>query len=70
MAPSEDASRDGIENPVQVHRGAFDVERPPVDLNGSLPALVTPDGHLNLLTVQPPGKKPMSGADYLRGLKR
>jgi methionyl-tRNA formyltransferase len=42
----------------------------PVDLNGVRPLLWTTDGTLNLETVQPPGKKPMSGADYLRGLKR
>lgn len=41
-----------------------------VDLNGASPRLRSADGVLELLTVQPPGKKPMSGADYLRGLQR
>jgi methionyl-tRNA formyltransferase len=41
-----------------------------LDLSGSLPRLKTRDGTLELMTVQPPGKKPMSGDDYLRGLKR
>jgi methionyl-tRNA formyltransferase len=27
-------------------------------------------GALELLTVQPPGRRPMSGADYLRGRRR
>ena len=31
---------------------------------------VAADGSLELKTVQPPGKRPMSYADYLRGLKR
>ena len=41
-----------------------------IDLNGTWPRLRTPDGVLELRRVQPPGKQPMSGADYLRGLKR
>ena len=34
---------------------------------GDLPALGTADGRLALLAVTPPGKRPMSGADWLRG---
>jgi methionyl-tRNA formyltransferase len=41
-----------------------------LDINGTWPRLGTANGILELTTVQPPGKKPMSGADYLRGLKR
>jgi methionyl-tRNA formyltransferase len=41
-----------------------------LDLSGPLPVLACLDGGLELLRVQPPGKKPMSGADYLRGLRR
>ena len=41
-----------------------------VDLNGPLPRFHTSEGTLELLTVQPPGKKPMPGDAYLRGLKR
>ncbi len=43
---------------------------PALDVNGTWPRLRTANGTLELTTVQPPGKKPMSGADYLRGLKR
>jgi methionyl-tRNA formyltransferase len=34
-----------------------------------LPALATAEGWLLLDEVQPPGKRPMSGADYLRGAR-
>jgi methionyl-tRNA formyltransferase len=40
-----------------------------VALEGSNPVLGCADGALELLLVQPPGKRPMSGADYLRGLR-
>ncbi len=33
------------------------------------PAISTPDGWVQLLEVQPPGKKWMPGADYLRGIQ-
>ncbi|MGH2843706.1 MAG: hypothetical protein ACRDKL_09005 [Solirubrobacteraceae bacterium] len=39
-------------------------------MNGPLPRIRTPDGILTLETVQPPGKRPMSGEDYLRGRRR
>ncbi len=35
--------------------------------DGALPALATVDGRLVLVSVTPPGKRPMSGADWLRG---
>jgi methionyl-tRNA formyltransferase len=57
VADDEDASADAIEDSA-------------VDINGTFPRLRTADGGLQLLIVQPPGKKPMSGDDYLRGLKR
>jgi methionyl-tRNA formyltransferase len=34
---------------------------------GTEPALATADGRLVLVSVTPPGKRPMSGADWLRG---
>jgi len=34
---------------------------------GSEPALVAADGRLVLERVTPPGKRPMAGADWLRG---
>ena len=48
----------------------------PGDVPGSLvphgdrPALATADGRLVLDAVTPPGRRPMSGADYLRGRRR
>ena len=38
-----------------------------VSLDGPLPVLATADGTLELVVVQPPGKRPMPGVDYLRG---
>jgi methionyl-tRNA formyltransferase len=38
-----------------------------IDHTGPRPVLGTADGGLELLVVQPPGKRPMSGEDYLRG---
>ena len=40
-----------------------------LDLAGSRPRLGTVDGSLELLVVQPPGRRAMSGEDYLRGLR-
>jgi methionyl-tRNA formyltransferase len=65
-----DASTEAAAESGEVDRSAFHGERPPVDLTGTWPRLRTSDGTLTLLTVQPPGRKAMSGADYLRGLKR
>jgi methionyl-tRNA formyltransferase len=67
-----DGSRLGVWKAAVAGAGPSDelAGAPVVDLNGSFPRLRTPDGTLELLTVQPPGKKPMSGADYLRGLRR
>ena len=41
-----------------------------VSFDGSAPVLGCASGALELLTVQPPGRRPMSGADYLRGRRR
>jgi methionyl-tRNA formyltransferase len=38
-----------------------------VSLNGPRPVLGCAEGALELLTVQPPGRRAMSGEDYLRG---
>jgi methionyl-tRNA formyltransferase len=40
-----------------------------ISLDGPLPVLATADGTLELVVVQPPGKRPMPGGDYLRGLR-
>jgi methionyl-tRNA formyltransferase len=48
-------------------------EGPPVgslSLGGARPVLGCSDGALELLTVHPPGRRPMSGEDYIRGLRR
>jgi methionyl-tRNA formyltransferase len=39
-------------------------------LDGPRPVLGCGEGALELLIVQPPGRRPMSGEDYLRGLRR
>jgi len=41
-----------------------------VVIHGDRPALATADGRLVLDAVIPPGRRPMSGADYLRGRRR
>ncbi len=41
-----------------------------VSFEGSRPVLGCVDGSLELVTVKPPGKRPMSGEDYLRGRRR
>ncbi|MGH2887806.1 MAG: methionyl-tRNA formyltransferase [Solirubrobacteraceae bacterium] len=41
-----------------------------VSFNGPSPVLGTADGALELLEVQPPGGRTMSGEDYLRGRRR
>jgi methionyl-tRNA formyltransferase len=41
-----------------------------VSLEGPRPVLGCAEGALELLIVHPPGRRPMSGEDYLRGLRR
>jgi methionyl-tRNA formyltransferase len=41
-----------------------------IELSGPVPVLGCADGALELLVVQPPGRRPMSGADFLRGYRR
>jgi methionyl-tRNA formyltransferase len=41
-----------------------------LSLDGPLPVLGCAPGALELLVVHPPGRRPMSGEDYLRGLRR
>jgi methionyl-tRNA formyltransferase len=41
-----------------------------VSFEGTVPVLGCASGALELLTVQPPGRRPMSGEDYLRGRRR
>jgi methionyl-tRNA formyltransferase len=41
-----------------------------LDLDGPRPIFGCADGGLELLAVQPPGKRPMGGEDYLRGRRR
>jgi methionyl-tRNA formyltransferase len=41
-----------------------------LSLDGPRPVLGCLDGALELLVVQPPGRRPMSGEDYLRGRRR
>ena len=49
---------------------AIDVPGPPpgeLSLSGPLPVLGCVQGSLELVVVQPPGRRAMAGADYLRG---
>ena len=41
-----------------------------VSFDGAVPVLGCAEGALELLEVQPPGGRPMSGQDYLRGRRR
>ena len=41
-----------------------------LSLEGGRPVLGCAEGALELITVHPPGRRPMSGADYVRGVKR
>jgi methionyl-tRNA formyltransferase len=41
-----------------------------ISFDGPVPVLGCSSGALELLTVQPPGRRPMTGADYLRGRRR
>jgi methionyl-tRNA formyltransferase len=41
-----------------------------VSFGGAVPVLGCWEGSLELLVVQPPGRRPMSGEDYLRGRRR
>jgi methionyl-tRNA formyltransferase len=41
-----------------------------ISLEGSRPLLGCLDGALELVVVQPPGRRPMNGEDYLRGHRR
>ncbi|HET7051138.1 MAG TPA: methionyl-tRNA formyltransferase [Solirubrobacteraceae bacterium] len=47
--------------------GAGEIETGSVSFDGPLPVLATAEGTLELVVVQPPGKRPMPGGDYLRG---
>jgi methionyl-tRNA formyltransferase len=51
------------------HIGAY-LQQPDGTRLGVWQARVTDEGELELVTVQPPGKRPMSYEAYLRGLKR
>ena len=52
---------------------ADDVPGPPqgvISFDGQVPVLGCAEGTLELVEVQPPGGRPMSGADYLRGHRK
>jgi methionyl-tRNA formyltransferase len=58
---------DGTRLGVRQARVSAGPAQPGIRLAPPLPALGTSDGTLELLVVQPPGGRPMSGEDYLRG---
>jgi methionyl-tRNA formyltransferase len=47
--------------------GAGEIQAGSVSFDGPLPVLATAEGTLELVVVQPPGKRSMPGGDYLRG---
>ena len=49
--------------------GAGESQPGAISLDGPVPLLATADGTLELVVVQPAGKRPMPGGDYLRGLR-
>jgi len=68
----EDGSRLGVRS-ARVAADSLAGGGPPqgtVSFDGSVPVLWCADGALELLEVQPPGGRPMSGEDYLRGHRR
>ena len=65
----EDGSRLGVRRGSGCGRRA-DRPRVPSRSTGPVPVLGCADGALELLEVQPPGRRPMSGEDYLRGRRR
>jgi methionyl-tRNA formyltransferase len=66
-AQLEDGSRLGVHDARVVSDGP-----PPgvLSFDGELPVLGTAEGALELVVVQPPGRRAMSGQDYLRGRRR
>jgi methionyl-tRNA formyltransferase len=55
---------------VRVVEGEDSLTPGEVSMAGLRPRLRCADGAVELLTVQPPGKRPMPGEDYLRGHRR
>jgi methionyl-tRNA formyltransferase len=49
--------------------GASDAAPGTLSVAGERPVLITADGGLELLEVVPPGRRPMRGEDYVRGLR-
>jgi methionyl-tRNA formyltransferase len=64
----EDGERLGVHQAAVVERDG--VAAGNLSLEGPVPVLGCADGALALERVQPAGRRPMSGADYLRGLHR
>jgi len=62
----EDGERLGIRQARAVARGP---ERGAIELDGHAPVLGTAEGGLRLEVLQPPGGRPMSAEDFLRGYK-
>jgi methionyl-tRNA formyltransferase len=65
----EDGERLGVRSVEAGHVSGLDGSADPgtISVQGDQLTLVGPDGALRLDVVQPPGKKPMNAADFLRG---
>jgi methionyl-tRNA formyltransferase len=63
----EDGERLGIRSASVLAGGPRPGE---LSLDGPRPVLGCAQGALELVVVQPPGRRPMSGEDYLRGRRR
>jgi methionyl-tRNA formyltransferase len=63
----EDGTRLGVSAARVVADGEGDVPPGAVSFAGPRPVLGCAEGALELLVVQPPGRRPMPGEDYLRG---
>jgi methionyl-tRNA formyltransferase len=62
-----DGERLGV---VQAQPIAAEVQPGQLSLDGPRPVFGCADGGLELIAVQPPGRRPMGGEDYLRGRRR
>jgi methionyl-tRNA formyltransferase len=66
----EDTTRLGVSEARAIEDGPHPPAQPVLETSDRAPALVCASGRLELLVVKPPGRREMSGEDWLRGLRR